>query len=88
MAPRGIHAGIQRYAPALAARVLAWADAGDEAVALLEQLSTRYPMMGPADVTRDPLYSIPLAGNERFRALERRLEAEIAANQSLRDADL
>jgi hypothetical protein len=42
-------------------------------------------MVGPADITRDPLYALPLAGNARYQALERRLEAEIAANQRLRD---
>jgi tetratricopeptide (TPR) repeat protein len=87
MAPQNNHPGIQRSSRSLAARTLAWADAGDEAVALLEQLSTQYPMMGPADVTRDPLYSIPLAQNARYKALEARLEAEIAANEKLRDPE-
>lgn len=85
MAPKNIHSGIERYSRLLAARVLAWAGRGDEAVHILEQLSTEFPMVGPADVTRDPLYALPLAGNARYQALERRLEAEIAANQRLRD---
>jgi TolB-like protein/DNA-binding winged helix-turn-helix (wHTH) protein len=87
LAPRDIHPGIQLYSRALAARILAWAEAGDEAVALLEQLSTEYPMSGPAEIVRDPLYAVPLAANPRYKELERRLEAEIAANQSLRDPD-
>jgi tetratricopeptide (TPR) repeat protein len=87
LAPRDIHPGIELYARALAARILAWAGAGDEAVALLEQLSTQYPMLGPAEITRDPLYSVPLAGNARYQVLARKLEAEIAANQRLRDPD-
>jgi len=85
MAPKNIHPGIERYSRSLAARVLAWAGRGDEAVHILEQLSTEFPMVGPADVTRDPLYAVPLAGNARYQALERGLEAEIAANQRLRD---
>ena len=87
MAPKKIHPGIQRYSRSLAARVLAWAGRGDEAVVILEQLSTQYPMAGPADITRDPLYAIPLAGNARYKKLERKLEAEITANQRLRDPD-
>lgn len=87
LAPGNIHPGIELYSRALAARILAWADAGNEAVALLEQLSSAYPMFGPAEITRDPLYSIPLSGNARYKVLERKLEAEIAANQRLRDPD-
>jgi TolB-like protein/DNA-binding winged helix-turn-helix (wHTH) protein len=87
MAPQGIHPGIERYSRSLAARVLAWAGRGDEAVDILEQLSTQYPMAGPADITRDPFYAIPLAGNARYQALERKLEAEIAINQQWRESD-
>ena len=83
MTPRNIHPGIQRYALALAARILAWAGAGNEAVELLDQLSTRFPAIGPAEITRDPLFSAPLGSNPRYNALETRLEAEIAANQEL-----
>ena len=54
---------------------------------LLEQLSTQYPMIGPAEITRDPLYAMPLAANARYQVLESRLEAEIAANQQWRDPD-
>jgi hypothetical protein len=87
LAPRDIHPGIQIYSRSLAARIFAWADAGDEAVKLLEQLSTEYPMAGPAEIVRDPLYAVPLATNPRYRELERKLEVKIAANQALRDAD-
>lgn len=85
MAPPNVHTGIQRYVRAQAARVLAWAGATDEAEHLLEQLSTAFPTIGPAEITRDPLYSIPLAEHPRYKVLEQRLEAEIAANQGLRD---
>ena len=85
MAPHNVHPGIQRYSQALAARIFAWADAHDESIALLEQMSSQYPMIGPAEITRDPLYSVPLAGNEKYRTLERSLESEIVGNQSLFD---
>jgi TolB-like protein/DNA-binding winged helix-turn-helix (wHTH) protein/Flp pilus assembly protein TadD len=87
MAPRNVHPGIQRYGRALAARIFAWAGAQDESIALLEQLSSEYPMIGPAEITRDPLYTIPLAGNARYRELESRLNAEIAQNQKWKDPD-
>jgi TolB-like protein/DNA-binding winged helix-turn-helix (wHTH) protein len=87
MAPQNVHPGIQRYGRALAARILAWADAQDESIALLEQLSNEYPMIGPAEITRDPLYTIPLAGNARYRELQARLDAEIAQNQKWKDPD-
>lgn len=87
MAPEKIHAGIERYSRSLAARVLAWAESGDEAMGLLEQLSAQYPMTGPAEITRDPHYAIPLAGNARYQALAKKLEAEIAVNQRWREPD-
>jgi TolB-like protein/DNA-binding winged helix-turn-helix (wHTH) protein len=71
------------YAKMLAARVYAWAGEEDEAVDLLEQLSTGSMTIGPAMVTRDPLYVIPLANNARYQALSEKLEAEIMRNQAL-----
>jgi TolB-like protein/DNA-binding winged helix-turn-helix (wHTH) protein len=73
----------RRYAFVLMARVLAWAGAKDEAVALLEELSSGYPRLGPAEITRDPLYSVPLSDNRRYKALEKKLEAEIEQNSKL-----
>ena len=67
----------------MAARVLAWAGAEDDAITLLETLSRGYPGAGPAIIVRDPLLSKPLAANPRWRTLERALTAEIAANQPL-----
>ena len=67
----------------MAARVLAWAGAQDDALALLETLSRGYPGVGPAAIARDPFFSAPLASNPRWRALEQALNAELAANQSL-----
>jgi len=66
-----------RYASAVAARVFAWAGAEDEAVALLEQLAVLRPGLLPAEITRDPLYFIPLTENSRYRALAERLEVQI-----------
>jgi TolB-like protein/DNA-binding winged helix-turn-helix (wHTH) protein len=73
----------RRYANVLAARVFAWAGAEDEAVNLLEQLATTPPLLGPAEITRDPLYSIPLAKNARYQSLSKQLEAKLAANARL-----
>jgi TolB-like protein/DNA-binding winged helix-turn-helix (wHTH) protein len=63
------------------AGVYAWAGAGDEATALLENLATVEPGAYPADITRDPFYNVPLANNSRYRALADRLEAQIAATK-------
>jgi TolB-like protein/DNA-binding winged helix-turn-helix (wHTH) protein len=71
------------YARLMAARVFAWSGANDEAVDLLVRLSTRYPGIGPAAITRDPLVTKPLADNPRFQALAAKLDAEISANQNL-----
>jgi len=83
MTPRNLDAGMDRYAPATAAMILAWAGAQDEAVGLLEGLSKGFPGLGPAEITRDPLYSKPLANNVRYQALEKVLEAQIETNQKL-----
>jgi len=85
-APRGVNAAIDREAPVIAARIFAWAGARDEATALLEHLSTRFPGVGPAEITRDPLYAVPLAGNARFQSLALQLEKEITANVRLFDS--
>jgi hypothetical protein len=67
----------------MAARVLAWGGAHDDAVTLLEGLSRDYPGVGPATIVRDPFFSTPLASNPRWRALAQALNAELAANQQL-----
>lgn len=83
----------RQFVPPLAASVYAWSGAGDEAVSLLEQLSTQIPMvvqlgpytmvvqLGPATIARDPLYSVPLTGNARYQALRAKLEAQMAATR-------
>lgn len=71
------------YARMMAARVFAWAGAHDEAVKMLEQLSAGFPGVGPAAISRDPLYTRPLSGVAAWQALRARLEAQVAANASL-----
>jgi TolB-like protein len=71
------------YVRLMAARVFAWSGASDEAVNLLVRLSTQYPGVGPAAITRDPLISIPLAEHAGYRQLAQQLEGEIARNQNL-----
>jgi TolB-like protein/DNA-binding winged helix-turn-helix (wHTH) protein len=83
LAPERVHVATSRYARAVAARVLAWSGATDDAAALLVTLATRFPRTGPADIARDPLYAVPLADNMSYKRLARDLEAEIAANQHL-----
>jgi hypothetical protein len=61
------------------ARVLAWSGARDQAAGLLDELAEATPSDGPAKITRDPLYSVPLAGNERYEQLTDRLESRIRA---------
>jgi TolB-like protein len=64
------------------AAVYAWAGAQDEASAILEHLSTGIPvMLPPAWVTRDPLFTVPLAGNARYQALSAKLEAQMTATK-------
>lgn len=67
----------------LAARVLAWAGAADEAIAVLEQISHGFPATGPATIVRDPFFTTRLGSSPRWRALANTLDAEIATNQHL-----
>jgi hypothetical protein len=63
----------------LAARLLAWAGRPDASVDYLEELATAVPGIAPGDIVYAPIFSAPLAGNPRFRALLQRLEAQMAA---------
>ncbi|HSC07450.1 MAG TPA: winged helix-turn-helix domain-containing protein [Steroidobacteraceae bacterium] len=63
------------------AAAYAWSGAEDEAVALLEEYSSATPGPGPALITRDPLFSVPLGRNERYRALASRLEAQMRSTK-------
>ncbi|HXZ68445.1 MAG TPA: hypothetical protein VEH07_07660, partial [Alphaproteobacteria bacterium] len=61
--------------------VLAWAGDEDEAAALLETLGLGVPGIAPAQVARDPIFTIPLANNARYRALKAKLDAQMAATK-------
>jgi len=58
-----------------AAVVYSWSGAQDDAVDVLEEL-----VGGPAWITRDPLFAIPLAGNARYQELAARFEAQMQAS--------
>jgi tetratricopeptide (TPR) repeat protein len=78
-----VNAAFNTYTALMTARILAWAKDPDGALEVLEKASDGYPSVGPALITRDPLISRPLEPLERWKKLRDRLEAEIAANQSL-----
>jgi len=61
------------------AAAYAWSDAQNEAAALLEEVAAAIPSPGPAWVARDPLFTVPLAQNSRYRVLVERVEAEMRA---------
>jgi TolB-like protein/DNA-binding winged helix-turn-helix (wHTH) protein len=75
--PRSRDAVTWRQAALLTAQILGWAGAGDEAVALLTELSGANPGVGPALITRDPLIADSLAQNPNFQSLSRELEAKM-----------
>jgi TolB-like protein/DNA-binding winged helix-turn-helix (wHTH) protein len=78
-----VNAAFNAYTALMTARILAWAEDPEGALAVLEAASGGYPSVGPALITRDPLISRPLEHLARWKTLRDRLEAEIAANQSL-----
>jgi hypothetical protein len=59
------------------ARVNAWCGDGNGAIALLTQVSVRRPGVGPAGITRDPLFTVPLGQLPAYRALAEQLEVTI-----------
>jgi DNA-binding winged helix-turn-helix (wHTH) protein len=58
-----------RYAAAIGARVFAWGNAKERAVDLLEALARARPGLRPAEITRDPIYRLPLDGHPGYMAL-------------------
>ncbi len=75
---------VEAHRAYLAATVLAWAGARDEAVSLLAELVTSgSPRIGPVRIAREPLITVPLRGNPRFEALTASLENELRKNQLL-----
>jgi hypothetical protein len=79
LVPRAKNAVNWHYAAAVAARIFAWASAPDEAAATLEALDAARPGLCPAEITRDPLYEIPLERYPRYELLRARLEREMKA---------
>jgi len=71
----------RRYAAYLAARVYAWSGAADPSVALLEELATKVPGVGPATIVRDPLFNTPLKDDPRYQTLKIKLEAQMAVTK-------
>jgi hypothetical protein len=48
---------------------------------MLEQLADAIPGVSPAMIARDPIYTVALADNARFKALSAKLEAQMAATR-------
>ena len=66
-----------RYAAAIAARVFAWGNAKERAVDLLEAIERARPGLRPAEITRDPIYRIPLDAHPGYAALCAALDREM-----------
>ncbi len=77
LAPRSRDAIMATAAGSIGARVYAWSGAHEQAGALLEELAASTPGMPPAEITRDPLYAVPLKEDARFQTLSARLEDQM-----------
>jgi hypothetical protein len=77
--PRSRFALRGAYAAWRAAIVLSWAGQPEEAISLLEDISTATPGVSPGNITREPLFVTALGEHPRFKALTARLEARMAA---------
>jgi hypothetical protein len=64
-----------RYTAAIAARVFAWGN--ERAVDLLEAIDRARPGLRPAEITRDPIYRIPLDAVPGYVALWAALDREM-----------
>jgi tetratricopeptide (TPR) repeat protein len=64
-----------------AARVYAWCNTPDQAIAVLDDLATREPKVPPAVIVDDPLYAVPLANQPGFQQLNAQLRARMAATK-------
>ena len=64
-----------------AASTYASCGAEDEAMDMVEELLAATPGPGPAHIARDPFLTVPLAKNERYRALVQRLEAQMRSTE-------
>jgi hypothetical protein len=81
--PRHPNFASSTYSRMMAARVLAWAGDAQGSLALLEGLATRFPGVGPASISRDPLLQMPLAAEAGWISLRERLEAQVRVHQKL-----
>lgn len=77
--PRKRDAVLWAYTATVAARVLAWGGEQEQAAMLLDELDAARPGVSPTTLSRDPLYTMPLAKTARYQALRSRLEAQMAA---------
>jgi len=62
-----------------AAQIDAWCGGQDEGIELLRQVSSGRPGVGPAMISRDPLFTVPLGKVPAFRELADQLEGDIRA---------
>lgn len=75
--PRGTDLQSQR--DKAVAAIYAWNGNSDEALDALERLATGTPGVSPAEIVRDPWYTVPLAANARFQGLAALLEQQMRA---------
>jgi TolB-like protein/DNA-binding winged helix-turn-helix (wHTH) protein len=61
------------------AAIYAWNGDSGDALDVLERLATGTPGVSPAEIVRDPWYTMPLAHDPRFEALAARLEEQMRA---------
>jgi TolB-like protein len=76
--PCDIDAVLCLYSQYLGAQILAWGGDMDGAATILERISLGSPGIAPAIAVCDPLFSVPLANNVRYKALKVKLEAQMA----------
>ena len=65
------------------ARVDAWCGAQEEAVALLREVASSQPGVGPSTITRDPLFTVPLGRVPAFRDLSNQLEKTLLSADAI-----
>lgn len=86
--PRIANAHIETWRKYLAATVLAWSGAADQAVTLLEEIADGTPAAAPGQITEDPYLSTPLGNHAGFLALRARLQRQERLTQAAQTASL
>jgi hypothetical protein len=79
--PRADNAVVWNRTAMTVAWVDAWCGGQDDAVALVRQLAAGRPGIGPAQITRDPLLTVPLDHSPAYRALADQLELAMRATR-------